>query len=191
MRILYIHVPAAWLGMGGWSGIAIASIALARLAASAGADRGTRDRAAGCGVRGRVPGHRFDLGAADLGHVVAMGRAADLDAAAVLRLSRLHGAGARRCRAGRRRADPGDLRRSRDVLLPIIRYSVVWWNTLHQGPSIGLTRSTIDRVDPVAAAGSCWSGFTLLFAGDRADADARGAGASRRPRRGCAGWRAA
>ena len=31
------------------------------------------------------------------------------------------------------------------VLLPIIRYSVVWWNTLHQGPSIGLTSSTIDR----------------------------------------------
>ncbi|MFX7988711.1 heme ABC transporter permease, partial [Acinetobacter baumannii] len=30
------------------------------------------------------------------------------------------------------------------VLLPIIRYSVVWWNTLHQGQSIGLTKSTID-----------------------------------------------
>ena len=27
VRILYIHVPAAWLGMGGWSGIAISSIA--------------------------------------------------------------------------------------------------------------------------------------------------------------------
>ena len=26
VRILYIHVPAAWLGMGGWSGIAISSI---------------------------------------------------------------------------------------------------------------------------------------------------------------------
>ena len=26
VRIMYIHVPAAWLGMGGWSGIAIASI---------------------------------------------------------------------------------------------------------------------------------------------------------------------
>ena len=23
VRILYIHVPAAWLGMGGWSGIAL------------------------------------------------------------------------------------------------------------------------------------------------------------------------
>ena len=27
VRILFIHVPAAWLGMGGWSAIAIASIA--------------------------------------------------------------------------------------------------------------------------------------------------------------------
>ena len=26
VRILYIHVPAAWLGMGGWTGIAIAAI---------------------------------------------------------------------------------------------------------------------------------------------------------------------
>ena len=26
-RILYIHVPAAWLGMGGWSGIAVSSVA--------------------------------------------------------------------------------------------------------------------------------------------------------------------
>ena len=31
------------------------------------------------------------------------------------------------------------------MLLPIIRYSVVWWNTLHQGASIGLTGSSIDR----------------------------------------------
>ena len=86
----------------------------------------------------------------------------------------LYGARPRRCRARRRRARAGDLRRRRTVLLPIIRYSVVWWNTLHQGPSIGLTRSTID-------ASILWplpftlAGFTLLFAGDRADADARDA----------------
>ena len=28
VRILFIHVPAAWLGMGGWAGLAIASGAL-------------------------------------------------------------------------------------------------------------------------------------------------------------------
>ncbi|HCW61768.1 MAG TPA: heme ABC transporter permease, partial [Sphingobium sp.] len=26
VRILYIHVPAAWLGMGGWTGIALAAL---------------------------------------------------------------------------------------------------------------------------------------------------------------------
>ena len=26
VRILYIHVPAAWLGMGGWAGIAVAAL---------------------------------------------------------------------------------------------------------------------------------------------------------------------
>ena len=50
------------------------------------------------------------------------------------------------------------------VLLPIIRYSVIWWNTLHQGPSIGLTKSTIDGAIlwplPIMLLG-----FTLLFAG--------------------------
>ena len=49
------------------------------------------------------------------------------------------------------------------ILLPIIRYSVIWWNTLHQGPSIGLTRSSIDPAIlwplPIMLAG-----FTLFFA---------------------------
>src|SRR3546814_14505456 len=26
VRIMYVHVPAAWLGMGGWTGIAVASL---------------------------------------------------------------------------------------------------------------------------------------------------------------------
>ena len=48
------------------------------------------------------------------------------------------------------------------VLLPIVRYSVVWWNTLHQGQSIGLTGSSID-------ASMLWplwwsiAGFSALF----------------------------
>jgi heme exporter protein C len=50
------------------------------------------------------------------------------------------------------------------VLLPIIRYSVVWWNTLHQGPSIGLTRSSIagSILWPLGFTGL---GLTLLFGG--------------------------
>ncbi|MEI9928179.1 MAG: cytochrome c biogenesis protein CcsA [Sphingomonas sp.] len=73
VRILYIHVPSAWLGMGGWSGLAIASLVylvwrhpLANLAARAIAPGGGA-------VRGRVPRHRIDLGATDLGDLVGMG----------------------------------------------------------------------------------------------------------------------
>jgi heme exporter protein C len=49
------------------------------------------------------------------------------------------------------------------VLLPIIRYSVVWWNTLHQGQSIGVTGSSIDG----SILWPLWLtlvGFTLFFA---------------------------
>src|SRR3546814_6926478 len=49
------------------------------------------------------------------------------------------------------------------VNLPIIRYSVVWWNTLHQGSSITLSGSSIDSSIlwplPLTALG-----FSLLFA---------------------------
>ena len=41
---------------------------------------------------------------------------------------------------------------------------MIWWNTLHQGPSIGLTRSTIDGTIlwplPIMLAG-----FSFLFGG--------------------------
>jgi heme exporter protein C len=48
------------------------------------------------------------------------------------------------------------------INLPIIHYSVLWWRTLHQGQSIGLSSSKID-------ASMLWPllvsalGFTLLF----------------------------
>ena len=49
------------------------------------------------------------------------------------------------------------------VNIPIIKFSVDWWNTLHQGQSIGLTGSSIDGALlwplPITL-----SGFTLLFA---------------------------
>jgi heme exporter protein C len=48
------------------------------------------------------------------------------------------------------------------VNLPVIHYSVLWWRTLHQGQSIGLTGSSIDKALlwplPLSALG-----FTLLF----------------------------
>ena len=49
------------------------------------------------------------------------------------------------------------------VNLPIIHYSVLWWNTLHQGQSITLTGSTIapELLWPLPLT---LFGFTFLFA---------------------------
>ena len=50
------------------------------------------------------------------------------------------------------------------INLPIIHYSVLWWNTLHQGESISFVRGT-STIDP----SMLWPlmvsalGFTLLF----------------------------
>ncbi|KQM73360.1 heme ABC transporter permease CcmC [Sphingomonas sp. Leaf20] len=164
VRILYIHVPAAWLGMGGWSGIAISSIMalvwrhpLATIAARAIALPGAVF-AALCLTTGSIWGRptwgtwwEWDgrLTSMLLLFFVYLGymalAKADADRRGDGRIPALYGV------AG-------------SVLLPIIRYSVVWWNTLHQGPSIGLTQSSI-------AGAILWPlpimllGFTLVFAG--------------------------
>ena len=164
VRILYIHVPAAWLGMGGWSGIALSSIAylvwrhpLAQVAARSIAGPGAVF-AAICLVTGSIWGRptwgtwwQWDgrltsmliLFFVYLGYI-ALARA-DADRGGDGRVPALFGI------AG-------------TVLLPIIRYSVVWWNTLHQGPSIGLTRSSIagSILWPLGFTGL---GLTLLFGG--------------------------
>ena len=163
VRIMYVHVPAAWLGMGGWSGIAIASIAylvwrhpLADVAARAIAVPGAVF-AAICLVTGAIWGRptwgtywQWD------GRLTSM-----------LLLFFVYLGYIALARADRERGGDGRIAAlfgiAGTVLLPIIRYSVVWWNTLHQGPSIGLTQSTID-------ASILWplpimlAGFTFLFA---------------------------
>ena len=50
------------------------------------------------------------------------------------------------------------------VNLPVIHYSVTWWNTLHQGQSISFVRaqSSIDSSMLWPLLGS-WFGFSLLF----------------------------
>lgn len=163
VRILYIHVPTAWLGMAGWSGIAVASFTylvwrhpLAAVAARAIALPGAMF-AALCLATGSIWGRptwgtwwEWDgrltsmllLFFVYLGYM-ALARA-DAERGGDGRIPAIYGI------AG-------------SVLLPIIRYSVVWWNTLHQGQSIGLTKSTIDP----AILWPLWytlGGFTLFFA---------------------------
>lgn len=162
VRILYIHVPTAWLGMGGWSGLAAACLGylvwrhpLAFVAARAIAPAGAVF-AALCLITGSIWGRptwgtwwEWD------GRLTSM-----------LLLFFVYIAWIALARADAERNGDGRIPAlfgvAGTVLLPIVRYSVVWWNTLHQGESIGLTRSSID-------ASMLWplwftlSGFTLLF----------------------------
>lgn len=164
VRILYIHVPAAWLGMGGWSGVAIASLCylvwrhpLANLAARAMAPVGALF-AAICLATGSIWGRpawgtwwEWD------------GRLTSMLLLLFVYLAYIALAKADAERGGDGRV-PALFGVAGSVLLPVIRYSVVWWNTLHQGQSIGLTSTSID-------ASMLWplwftlAGFSLFFGG--------------------------
>lgn len=164
VRILYIHVPTAWLGMAGWSTIAISSLVylvwrhpLAALAARAAALPGAVF-AALCLITGSIWGRptwgtwwQWD------------GRLTSMLLLFFVYLAYMALARADADRGGDGRV-PALFGIAGSVLLPIIRYSVVWWNTLHQGQSIGVTSSSIDG----SMLWPLWftlSGLTLFFAG--------------------------
>ncbi len=143
VRILYIHVPSAWLGMGGWIGITAASLSqlvwrhpLAAVAGRAIAPAGATF-AAICLITGSIWGRptwgtwwEWD------------GRLTSMLILFFLYLGYIALGQAERERggAGRITAIFGLLGA---INLPIIHYSVMWWRTLHQGQSIGLKGSTI------------------------------------------------
>ena len=143
VRILYIHVPSAWFGMGGWLGIAAASLSqlvwrhpLAAVAGRAIAPAGATFTAI-CLITGSIWGRptwgtwwEWD------------GRLTSMLILFFLYLGYIALASAERERggAGRIAAIFGLLGA---INLPIIHYSVLWWRTLHQGQSIGLKGSTI------------------------------------------------
>lgn len=163
VRILYVHVPSAWLGMAGWLGIAIASLSqivwrhpLAGVAARAIAAPGALFTAL-CLVTGSLWGRptwgtwwQWD------GRLTSMLVLLFLYVGYIA----LARADAERSADGRATAVFGLVGA---INLPVIHYSVMWWRTLHQGPSITLSGSTIDGAIlwplPVALAG-----FSLLFA---------------------------
>ncbi len=163
VRILYIHVPTAWLGMAAWSGIAVSSIAylvwrhpLAAIAARAIALPGALF-AGLCLATGSIWGRptwgtwwQWD------GRLTSM-----------LLLFFVYCAYLALARADADRGGDGRIPAlfgiAGSVLLPIIRYSVVWWNTLHQGASITLSGSSIDS-SMLWPLGFTLVGFTLFFA---------------------------
>jgi heme exporter protein C len=164
VRILYVHVPAAWLGMAGWTGIAIASVMqlvwrhpLAAVAGRALAVPGAVFTAL-CLVTGALWG-RPTWGT----YWEWDGRMTSMLVMLFLYLGYIALAGAEKEKGGEGRLT-AIFGLAGAVNLPIIHYSVTWWNTLHQGQSLSIVRgtSTIDAsmLWPLLAAAL---GFTLLF----------------------------
>jgi heme exporter protein C len=164
VRILYIHVPAAWLGMAGWAGIAAASISqlvwrhpLAAVAGRATAPAGATF-AAICLATGSIWGRptwgtwwEWD------------GRLTSMLILLFLYLGYIALDAAERERGGEGRL-AALFGLVGAINLPIIHYSVLWWRTLHQGQSITLTGSTIapELLWPLPLT---MLGFTALFLG--------------------------
>ncbi|HAU21105.1 MAG TPA: heme ABC transporter permease, partial [Erythrobacter sp.] len=163
-RILFIHVPAAWLGMGGWSAIAISSLVflvwkhpLASVAARAAA----------------LPGMVFTaicLASGSIWGRPAWGTWWEWDGrlTSMLVLLFLYAAYIALAQAVERDSGspkiPAIFGLVGAINIPIINRSVVWWNSLHQPPSITMGKSAIesDYMIPLSVA---VLGFSLLFGG--------------------------
>lgn len=163
VRILYIHVPAAWLGMAGWASIAAASISqlvwrhpLAAVAGRALAPVGATF-AALCLATGSIWGRptwgtwwEWD------------GRLTSMLILFFLYLGYIALASAERERGGEgRMAALFGLVGA--VNLPIIHYSVLWWRTLHQGQSISITQGSSIAPELLWPLPLTMIGFTAIF----------------------------
>ena len=164
VRILFLHVPFAWLGMAGWSTLALCSLIflvwrhpLAALGARAAAAPGAVFTAL-CLITGSIWG-RPTWGT----WWVWDGRLTSMLVLFFLYCAYIALAGAAE-REGVSPRIPAIFGLVGAVNLPIINRSVVWWNSLHQPPSITMGKSAIDPVFLVPLLISTL-GFTLIFAG--------------------------
>ena len=165
VRILYIHVPAAWLGMAGWGALAAASISqivwrhpLAAIAGRAVAVPGATF-AGLCLATGSIWGRptwgtwwEWD------------GRLTSMLILFFLYLGYIGLAAAERERGGEgRMAALFGLVGA--INLPIIHYSVLWWRTLHQGQSISLAGGSSIAPELLWPLPLTLIGLTAIFAG--------------------------
>jgi hypothetical protein len=88
VKIMFLHVPAAWLGMFGWGLMSVAALGTLVWRHPL-ADVGRQGcRANRCRLHADLPHHRFVVGPADLGNVLGVGCASDVNARPVSALSR-------------------------------------------------------------------------------------------------------
>ena len=165
VRIIYLHVPSAWLGMAGWMGIAGASFTelvwrhpLAAIAARACALPGAVFTAV-CLATGSIWG-RPAWGT----WWVWDGRLTSMLVLLFLYLGWMALSRASGDSRDGQTAAPAIFGLLGAINIPIIHYSVLWWNTQHQPPSITLGKSAIagDFLWPLMIS---MAGFTLIFAG--------------------------
>ncbi|WP_232494208.1 heme ABC transporter permease CcmC [Novosphingobium kaempferiae] len=165
VRIVYLHVPAAWLGMAGWMGIAGASFTelvwrhpLAAIAAKACALPGAVFTAV-CLLTGSLWG-RPAWGT----WWVWDGRLTSMLVLLFLYFGWMALSQASEASDGGQNRAPAIFGLVGAVNVPIIHYSVIWWNSQHQPPSITMGKSAMsgDFLWPLLAA---MLGFTLIFAG--------------------------
>jgi len=164
VRILFIHVPTAWLGMAGWTGIAVASFV----------ELVWRHPLAAIAARGvAVPGAVFTFVCLASGSIwgrpawgtwwVWDGRLTSMLVLLFLYFGYIALAGSLDREGGSSRI-AAIFGLVGAVNIPIIHYSVIWWNSLHQPPSLTTGGSAM-------AGPFLWGllaatlGFTLLFAG--------------------------
>jgi heme exporter protein C len=163
VRILYVHVPAAWLGMAGWSGIAIASIV----------QLVWRHPLAGVGARAvALPGAVFTAICLATGSIWGRptwgtwwewdGRMTSMLVLLFLYVAymALASASEERTSVSRATAIFGIVGA---INIPVIKYSVVWWNTLHQAPSISVMGGSKIAPELLWPLGFTTLGFSLLF----------------------------
>ena len=164
VRIMYVHVPAAWLGSGGYLGLAIASATaliwrhpLATIAARAIAPAGAAFTAI-CLMSGSLWG-KPTWGT----YWVWDARLTSMLVLLFLYLGYLALSASEGERGGERKG-AAILALVGAVNLPIIKYSVEWWNTLHQGSSIRLAGKSTVAAEMLTPLLLSVAGFTLLFA---------------------------
>ena len=164
VRIIYIHVPAAWLGMAGWTGIAVASLMqliwrhpLAAVAARAVA----------------VPGAVFTFLCLATGSLWGRptwgtywewdGRMTSMLILLFLYLGYIALAGAEKEKGGEGRLT-AIFGLVGAINIPIVRFSVEWWESVHQRSSISLLEGRVSIASsilwPLLGAAL---GFSLLF----------------------------
>lgn len=163
VRILFIHVPSAWLGMSGWMAIAGASFAqivwrhpLAGIGARAAAVPGAFYTAL-CLVTGSLWG-RPAWGV----WWVWDGRLTSMLVLLFLYLAYIALAEAAQADGGEDSRVPAIFGLVGAVNIPVIHYSVIWWNSQHQPPSITMGNSAMapSFLWPLLVA---TLGFSLIF----------------------------